>query len=553
MRFQKWLARRKKKKKEKWKKKEKKNKFLKKKMKLKTFLKTTLLFCIVLTLPMSTYAFFSDSETSENNTFSAGTLQTEIHPSIPIEEHINAYENTEFSLELRNLGSLDNENELFFSEINNESFAEKIWVVVEKNGSTYEGYLNNFQINESWFQSAGEKNTISFSFSISEEDFLKTSGENISFKIENYASQHNLPYGSGFHDKDQIEITLVNSSAILKSVIYEGMCDEHFGTDMEDRIIFEFSGTIFHNSQIAINFEKAQRLWEGWSADQWHIEDNKATVTLKRLYQSPRNLQDEYVTKIEGLYDSMNNPVFVPSSGVEIETNVSGLSIVDVDASSISFNDNKDGTGTLETTLVNICGTRILPENFPVVPETSTYENPSENYQNYFRTNATSKNNNHFYYIGASHFPASEGFTRANHIGNGVYTHSITKPYGYEDTWEIGIGPWLHEHDVFVLGEVEIKIDAQLDSTNSVTYISNNTITLENFSETQDEQEKKDESKSEEEQNTKKESTDDSKPSVEDSLDKEEKQEYDEKNNDEEEIGIEEEDEDDEESIVIEF
>ncbi len=134
------------------------------------------------------------------------------------------------------------------------------------------------------------------------------------------------------------------------------------------------------------------------------------------------------------------------------------MGTLDPDASGAVFGDNGDGTGTLTITLKDLCGNPILPEDFPIVPPTSTYISPSASFQNYFRANSESKDGDHFYYIGASHFPVSEGFTRANHEGAGIYYHTITKPCGYEDTWEIGIGPWLFRDDVFVIEEVEIII-----------------------------------------------------------------------------------------------
>ena len=135
--------------------------------------------------------------------------------------------------------------------------------------------------------------------------------------------------------------------------------------------------------------------------------------------------------------------------------------VIDPEASSSVFVDHGNGTGTLTTTLVDLCGNPILPEDFPVVPTTTTRDEDQypESYRNYFRANADSKDNDYFYYIGASHFPDSEGFTRAKHEGFGVYTHTITKLCGHQDTWEIGIGPWLYRDDVYIIeSEVQITI-----------------------------------------------------------------------------------------------
>ena len=172
---------------------------------------------IAVVFPSAAYAYFTSTYVSPGHVLSSASLKTEIIPNDPIEEEITDEENVEFSFELRNSGDVSNQNELLFSEITNETFAEKINVVVEKeNVEIYSGNLVEVEIH-SWIQTAGLEETISFTFSISQDDFSKTYGEEVIFKIENLASQLNLEYGNGFFDQDYVEVKLINSGEELKN------------------------------------------------------------------------------------------------------------------------------------------------------------------------------------------------------------------------------------------------------------------------------------------------------------------------------------------------
>ena len=262
------------------------------------------------------------------------------------------------------------------------------------------------------------------------------------------------PEGRAVAPYDGIEI-VEDVTATLESVVYEGICNK-FGSHIDDKMTFTFSNDIKMPGNIDIqpvNLHTHHR-------KNFNIQENVLTVTVSEVFVNPRSLDNPVMT-ITGLYDSNGNQVVVPDDGVEIDVKSTGHGVLDPEASKVKFVDNGDGTGTLTTTLIDVCGNYITPDDFPVVPPNTTREEDQypDSYRNYFRANADSKDSDHFYYIGASHFPASEGFTRALHIGGGVYTHTITKPCGYEDTWEIGIGPWLFRDDVYVVeNEVEIKI-----------------------------------------------------------------------------------------------
>ena len=113
-------------------------------------------------------------------------------------------------------------------------------------------------------------------------------------------------------------VTVTDVSAVLESVVYEGTCSL-FGTHIGDKITFTFSNNVFHESNVEVTFQTAQRLWEGWGADDWTMDGNTATVTLKRLYSSPRDIIGDTVIDISGMVDALGNPVIIPSGGVEVD------------------------------------------------------------------------------------------------------------------------------------------------------------------------------------------------------------------------------------------
>lgn len=178
-------------------------------MKLKVGILTIL---SILLLPTLTYAVFFDKETSSNNTFSATTLDTNLSPSTKIEKQIEETE-VEISLVLTNTGSLSTQNRLQITDISNISFASKIWTEVFLGSSTtsiYSGYLDSLLLAAYLTLTSTQANQIRFTFSISPSDYLATPEETVTFKIQNYAWQTTLPYGSGFFDKEDVEIQLTN-------------------------------------------------------------------------------------------------------------------------------------------------------------------------------------------------------------------------------------------------------------------------------------------------------------------------------------------------------
>jgi len=118
--------------------------------------------------------------------------------------------------------------------------------------------------------------------------------------------------------KDILEFWNTNQKAELESVVYEGTCNL-FGSHIGDTMTFTFSNDVFHVPNVEVKFQTAIRLWEGWGADNWTVSGNVATLTLNRVYSSPRDVIGDKVISITGLGDFIDNPVVVPSDGVEVE------------------------------------------------------------------------------------------------------------------------------------------------------------------------------------------------------------------------------------------
>ena len=104
----------------------------------------------------------------------------------------------------------------------------------------------------------------------------------------------------------------------LLSVVYEGIGDT-FGSHIDDKITFTFSNDVFHDPNVEVSFQTAQKLWEGWEADKWTMDGNIATVTLNRLYGNPRDIIGDMVVGITGIVDAIGNTVVVPVDGVEVK------------------------------------------------------------------------------------------------------------------------------------------------------------------------------------------------------------------------------------------
>ena len=170
--------------------------------------------------------------------------------------------------------------------------------------------------------------------------------------------------------------------------------------------------------------------------------------------------EETYVEKCEldDYYWAVYN--YLRSLGADLECPFCG--VLDPDESGAEFLANDCGTGTLTVTLVDLCGNPILPEDFPIVPPTSTHDNLERLWTTYFRANSDSKDNPYFYFIGGRHFNADYpglSSTSASHLELGVYKIILESVFDYDQSWEIGIGPWLLEEDVYVIEEVEITIE----------------------------------------------------------------------------------------------
>jgi hypothetical protein len=169
---------------------------------------------ILIVVPTMTYALFIDTHSSKGNTFSATTLETNSTTEFPtpIVRKITPEEKIVFSFKLYNVGKLDTQNTLYIAKNNNKDFLSLIWVdvILDETKPIYSGYLDKMEIPSYLIQPVGGANAISFTFSISEEHYNESPEEEVRFVIRNHAWQTTLPYGSGFFDNEDIDVTLTN-------------------------------------------------------------------------------------------------------------------------------------------------------------------------------------------------------------------------------------------------------------------------------------------------------------------------------------------------------
>ena len=95
-----------------------------------------------------------------------------------------------------------------------------------------------------------------------------------------------------------------------------------FGTIVDDTVIITFKGNIIEIVAGYITAKFSNNIHpiisHGAKTD-WDITDNVLTFTVNAVFTSPRPISGEYLISIDGLVDSVGNPVVVPSGGVEVQ------------------------------------------------------------------------------------------------------------------------------------------------------------------------------------------------------------------------------------------
>ena len=176
------------------------------KLRIKTLL--TAIWVLIL-LPTVVLASFSDTETSNTNTFTASTLNTTItniqpSTSLPL--------NSVLTFKLTNIGELTTHNTQTIKNISNTALGAKIKISVLKNNIPYVPYTNipltSFNMDDFLTQNSGQNTNIAYIFTFSDYLHLYQLGKSVTFTIENYAYQEGALYGQGFYSIKDINVTL---------------------------------------------------------------------------------------------------------------------------------------------------------------------------------------------------------------------------------------------------------------------------------------------------------------------------------------------------------
>ena len=153
----------------------------------------------------------------------------------------------------------------------------------------------------------------------------------------------------------------------LRSVVYKGTCDL-FGSHVGDEMKFVFSDDITREGNIEIEFKNSQELLEVWGNPpmSWEIEGNELKVTVTKKFSNLRDIIGDEVIFISGLIDEEDNEVVI-DDGVKVVGDIFGGGTVDADGSQADHSDNKDGTGTITVSVLDVCGNGVeglKPEDF---------------------------------------------------------------------------------------------------------------------------------------------------------------------------------------------
>lgn len=173
---------------------------------------------IIILLPAVIYAVFFDNEISSSNTFNAATLDIqfttpdsktfELTPEVPVT----------VNTQLINIGTLSNNNALTFVYKSGEWNLASVIDLNISGDVSHTANLTALSLTGIFLSST--KN-ISFTFNISEQDYLEHQGESVSFKIVDLATQIGSTYPNGFYDTEKLLFT-ISIPAPINEIIEPG-------------------------------------------------------------------------------------------------------------------------------------------------------------------------------------------------------------------------------------------------------------------------------------------------------------------------------------------
>ncbi len=216
-------------------------------------------------------------------------------------------------------------------------------------------------------------------------DYIYTKGETISliatpkeghdFRIwnvwENYGEENQTKRVS-YHREPELEL-LMDTDLLaraqfweeevkLESAVYEGKCSL-FGSDIGDSLTFTFSRNIKSSEdKMYVHFENGDKFWfpdEGKYS--YEIDDNVLTITIgpDEIFGSPRDVIGKNISSFTGITDVSGNDISFTEGVVEVSGSGEGVGEIDANASSASWFNNQDGTGTMSLNVLDKCGNGI--------------------------------------------------------------------------------------------------------------------------------------------------------------------------------------------------
>lgn len=171
---------------------------------------------VLILVPTMVVAYYKDKETSNENTFTASTLDTEINPHSSETIELLRNNSVTFTTTITNIGQLTTSNNQILLNSDNSQLANTIEMTVTAGSTTvYTGNISGFTISNYLTQTNGQSTTLKYTFFISSEDYDSNPSSTLNLTIRNTAWHQGVTPGIGFSDSEDIQIELENSTPFL--------------------------------------------------------------------------------------------------------------------------------------------------------------------------------------------------------------------------------------------------------------------------------------------------------------------------------------------------
>ena len=125
--------------------------------------------------------------------------------------------------------------------------------------------------------------------------------------------------------EDDLPVAVTNIfEAELESVVYEGACDNTFGSGIGETLTLTFSNNVAiqYGDQVLaetyVYFDTATSLGHNLSYMLYTAEGNQVTITVTGTFGNPRPAVGDFVNGLNGIVDAIGYDAKVPVGGVEV-------------------------------------------------------------------------------------------------------------------------------------------------------------------------------------------------------------------------------------------